>query len=69
MRDFKGNSLEIGDRVIFTDSFNRLLEGRVVGFAGHLIQVTPIQNISGHTKAVRKVAVMKIMEYQKNEDD
>lgn len=59
MRDFRGNTIEIGDNVIFTDSFNRLLEGRVAGFAGKLIIVTLLVNRSGATKTVRSCAIMK----------
>ena len=60
MKDFKGNTIEIGDNVIFTDSFNRLLEGRIIGFSGKLIIVTPLANMSGTTKSVRPWAVMKL---------
>ncbi len=60
MRDFKGNMLEIGDRVIFTDSFCRLLEGRVERFEGKFIHVSSLRNQTGQSKAVRGHAIMKL---------
>ena len=59
MKDFKGNPLKPGDKVIFTDSYSRLLEGKVVGIHGKLLHVTPLSNRFGHTKAVHSSAVMK----------
>ncbi len=60
MRDFKGTPLSIGDKVIFTDSFSRLLEGTITGFKGNLIFVSASRNMTGHVKAVRHHAVFKL---------
>lgn len=59
MKDFKGNPLILGDKVIFTDSFSRLMEGTVVGFFGKMIHISPLKNQSGHSKTVHSSAVMK----------
>lgn len=69
MKDFKGTPLLIGDKVIFTDSFNRLLEGIIVGFSGNFVRVTPIQNAAGHGKVVRSVAVMKVTNTSDGDND
>jgi hypothetical protein len=61
MVDFKGTTLAVGDNVVFTDSFNRLLEGRVIGFMGNLIQVSPIiNNLMGNPKTVHYKAILKM---------
>lgn len=59
MKDFKGNQLRIGDKVIFTDSYCRLLEGKIVGIHGRMLHITPLINRFGHTKSVHSWAVMK----------
>lgn len=58
MRDFRNESLAIGDRVVYTDSFSRLLEGVVVGENGKFIIVSPVGN-PRHQRAVRSQALMK----------
>lgn len=61
MVDFKGKALLVGDNVVFTDSFCRLLEGKVTGFMGNLIQVCPVMNnLMGNPKAVHASAILKV---------
>lgn len=60
MKDFKGKNIAVGDKVVYTDSYNRLLEGTVEDISGNQIRVSADMNRTGHSKVVKSAAVMKL---------